>query len=241
MTYASVAVSLNLLFDIVSDDSLASLHYNAIEALIKILKNFRHIGNELADILVKKINSFISNSIPSTVALLLNNFSLFAMTFTDKLKSTIPHVIDLICKNWNTFDTLLLLRITEWIIMSYRSSFRPHILKVTSLFISDLFSRPPEVVNLIFSTFVSYGSMINDVQSIVIPAFLEWIDNANPSNAILMDVLLKFKSILAYLDTNLYCLPILKTLSSLLNKISEKDLSTVSISPNLSLSTLAKR
>lgn len=225
LVYASVAVSLNLLFDIVGDDSLVSLHSSALEALIRILKNFRHIGDELSEILVEKMNSFITNSILSTVSLFLNNFSLFAMVFGNKMKSVIPHVIDIICKNWGTLDISLLLRITEWIIMTYKTAFKPYIFKIANLFISDLFARPPEQVNLILSTFVSFGPMIKEVHSIVLPAFLDWINNTNASISmtIINDTLLKLKSILIELDDKTYGLAVLRTLSSILQRLPKSE------------------
>jgi len=213
LTYVSVATSLSILMDIIGNDALVTLHPNAIEALLTVLKNFRNIGDDLALLLVNKMKNFLENGGPSTISIILMNFASFIIVFGQKMSEIVPKAIDIICQNWGRLQISMLLRATEWIATSLANEFENHVFQITPVLLSGVKTLPSESVNDIFSVFVSYGKTLSYVDFLIIPEILVWLESHFSDTSNTSDALIKLQSLLSYCSPNgKYCNEIVRTL-----------------------------
>ena len=202
LTYVSVSTTLPLLMEIIGNDALVTLHPHAIEALLTVLKNYRTIGDDLASILVANIKSFLTNGGPSTISVILKNFASFLSGFGQKFASEIvPETVEVICKFWGRLQTSTFLRTTEWIATQLPDAFEPYVFRITKLFLASIPTVSPETANDIFSVFVSFGMLLPNVDYLVVPAFLQYIES-HVDIPTVGDILVKLQNVLTYIKDN---------------------------------------
>ena len=125
---ASVGVALLNLLDILSEEALSGLHADAIEAILKIFRaQRRQIGDSLEAELFKRFTQMIQVSGASTISVLIKNMTTLIVVLGDRFVPLVPHVVDLVCKNWGKRDMSLLTRILSWLITYLPEALEPHI------------------------------------------------------------------------------------------------------------------
>ncbi|OHT05528.1 PIKK family atypical protein kinase [Tritrichomonas foetus] len=213
MTNTAVFVSLSILLNIMNEESLSTLHSSAIEALLAILLSYKDVGEGVEEILLDKIHTIILNSGSGTVAIIMQNIISLLTVFGDKLAPLLPHIIDIVCNNWGKLDTSLLLRTIEWISVRVPEIFAHHIYRVVTLFLSDIKTQSPKVVNEIFQKFISFGHLMKTVDYLIIPALLSWIEIQSDNDIVVIEALLTLREIMIYSNCHRYCSEVIRTLN----------------------------
>lgn len=212
MGNTAVFVSLSILLNIMNEESLSTLHSSAIEALLAILLTYKEVGEEVEDLLLEKIHSIIVSSGSGTVALIMQNIIQLLTVFGDKLAPLLPHIIEIVCNNWGKLDTVLLLRTIEWISVRIPNAFAPYTNRIVTLFLSDLDTQTPEVVNEIFQKFISFGNLMQFVDYLIIPKLLSWIEIQANNDLIVTESLITLKETLIYSNCHRYSSEIIHSL-----------------------------
>ena len=209
---SALSQSLSLLIDILCDKGLSTLHAQAIESILTVLKNNRNISTSIEEIIVEKVNQALVSRDTSVVSVILHNISALITVFGDSFAPMIPNVVELVREFWGKLDTSLLLRAIEW--MGYRipNVFSDYIFVITTMLISSLPLVSIKVADDIFSTFVSLGSLIQSVDYLVIPSILIWLQAHVDDHSTSDQVLEKLKTILIICGVEKFCGEVIRTL-----------------------------
>ena len=212
LTFASVGLCLSIIFTILNDEKISTLHSIAIESLFTILKTFRQIGDELEKWLLKKINYIVVNGSSSIVTNLLTNMSVILSVLGKRIKPLIPHIFDFICLKWTAIDKSVLIRITEWLVIYVEEDFEMFIPQIANLFCNNFDSYGDKIVDDIFSAFVSFGEQIRKIDYIVYPVLLKWILYNVYKTKTCLEILPKFQEILVLGGSKKYIAQIIRTI-----------------------------
>jgi len=223
---ASVAVM--TILDILSDNSLSTLHKVAINSLLNILKSNRELGSFLEKTLVDKIaqmlqSGFFSEDLFSSMPTLMASIDL------KEFSRIIPLIIDLIEDQWNSCDRSLLVRVSLWIYHRVSDVFLPHLKRIVRVFMTDLDIKN---IDSIMSALISFGMTISPYIHIVYPPILEWIVHNSTETMTCINVLMRFKSILLNCGSHKYSIQIFSSLIQAVRTnlvLHEKSLDVISV------------
>lgn len=194
---ASVGVVLLNLLDILSEEPLAELHEDAIEAILKIFRaQRRQIGDSLEAELCKRITLMIRYSGGSTVSVLLKNLGTLILVLGERFVPLVPHVVELVCESWGKRDVSLLVRILNWLITYLPDALEPHLPKISLVLVKSLDTGDLATVSTIF-TGLDLRPHLASIGHIIIPPLCQWICRhaADPG---LEKFLRRFKEMLIY-------------------------------------------
>ena len=208
LTNLSVVRALTVILDIMEEDSLMHLHNESTQALLAILSDYRNVGDEVRDMILEKINCVLVNGGSTTIGLVIPLLTCFG----NKIAPMMPHIIDLICENWDTLDLSVLLKIIQWISVQIPEVFVPHVHKVVSLLVSSIDMLENETAKDIFVTLVSLEDLIQYVDFLIVPVFLQWLEVNCASTDVANDALICFKAILVQCRSSKFCCGIIRTL-----------------------------
>lgn len=217
LIFASVGVSLSLLFGILRDESFSALHASAIEALLTVIKVQSQFGKLLENTLIKQMNDLLTYSGPSTSNILLSNITTLIAVLGDRFRPLVPHVIDFICQKWTKLDKSQLLRITDWLVNSTHDAVAPFIPRIATVFINGFMTYDERTVDGVFSVFVSFGFQVSSITHIIYPPMLLWI-SYNAKSQIINDVLTKTRFIFINGGTANFSGQIVQTLMDLMKQ-----------------------
>jgi len=212
MNNVALCSSLSLLIDIISDKGLSTLHSQTIEAILTILKNYRQIDPVIEEKIVEQFCNMIVYGDTATISVVLHNISSIISVFGDHISPVIPNIIDLLCSSWGKIDTALLLRAIEWMGYKIPNTLSQHLYKITSMLVSSLPIVSAKIADDIFSTFVTLGDIIQQVDYLIIPSMLQWLETHVDDTQTSELVLEKLKSILLICGCEKYCGEVIRTL-----------------------------
>lgn len=208
LTNLSVVRSLSGILDIMEEDSLVHLHNESAQALLAILSDYRNVGDEVRDMILEKINCVLVTGGSRTLGLVIPLLTCFG----NKVAPMMPHIINLICENWDTLDFSVLIKIIQWISVQIPEVFIPHVHRVVSLLVSSIDMLENETVKEIFVTLVSLEDLIQYVDFLVVPVLLSWLEINCGSTDLANDALICFKAILVHSRSTKFCCGIIRTL-----------------------------
>ncbi|KAH0790821.1 PIKK family atypical protein kinase [Histomonas meleagridis] len=226
LTMASIGVAALKILDILSEESLSALHSNAMEALLNIIRAYRlTITEELEAHIMKRITHIMTSGGASTTSVLIKNMSTFITILGEKFIPLVPHVVDLICHNWATYDQSLLTRISNWLMLYLPDAYIPHLPQITSVFVKNIDHDDVKTVGAILLSVYSFGTAVKTVDHILYPPLLNWI--IFHANENIEDILATLKDILINGGAQKFSSQVLKTMIQI-----------VEINPNLQLKAL---
>lgn len=203
LLFASNGIVLSTLLDIMINPSLFSLFSSSLEALLIILRRNRTIGESFQSLLLSSFEEILHSNSESNIYSLLSSFPTIIAILGKNFAPSALTTINFICDKWFVYDKITLLRIIEWIKISTPESLRPHVLRISSVFLSDIMSAPFTIVESVFSTFVSLGIYNQIIAKIIIPDILKWINNHALDTEQCIQILPKLEGIIR----NGYCEP----------------------------------
>jgi FKBP12-rapamycin complex-associated protein len=208
LTNLAVFRSLFVIFDIVNEESLSHLHSVSIESLLAILSGSKNIGDEVLDMVLEKIDYVVTNGGSRTVTLVIPLLSCLG----DRMAPILPHVIDMICGNWDKLDSSLILKTVQWIAVQVPQIFVPYMHRIVALFMNSIETLPPEKVEEIFVAFISFGSLLKYIDYLLIPAICSWMELHTHLTDVACHVLICLKAIVGECGSSKYCESIVRTL-----------------------------
>ncbi|EAY17625.1 PIKK family atypical protein kinase [Trichomonas vaginalis G3] len=211
---ASIGIGLINILDILGDESLASLHSYAIDSLIKFLKVNRSLEEDFESLLMMRVNALLQSRGTSTTSVLLSNMATLVTSLGARFKPLVPQVIDLICEQWGKIDPVTFTRTTEWLAISLPKVFVNYLPRIALLFTKDFAILQPKAVHTILSCLVSFGTLLNQVDHIIIPPILSWLLDNAMSTTDVMQTLIRFKQICILAGGAKFAGPIFSTLIS---------------------------
>lgn len=214
LTSLSVVRSLCTILDIIDEDTLIHLRYDATETLLEILSDYKDWDAEVMDMILEKVGSVVVNGGARTLGLVVPLLTCFG----SKVEPMLPPIINLISENWDKLDLSVLLKTVQWISVQIPDVFIPHVLQVVSLVVNSLSMPQCDCVSEIFVTFASLRSLMRYVDFLVVPAILSWLEINCQSTDITNDALICFKAILMYCRSNKFCSGIIRTLLMICEK-----------------------
>ena len=196
---ASVGVALLNLLDILSEEALSGLHADAIEAILKIFRaQRRQIGDSLEAELFKRFTQMIQVSGASTISVLIKNMTTLIVVLGDRFVPLVPHVVDLVCKNWGKRDMSLLTRILSWMITYLPEALEPHIPKIAMLVVKSFESSDAATLSRLFSS-LDLRRYLSSIDHVIFPPLCEWLC-FHPDDPGMEQLLPRFREMLIYAD-----------------------------------------
>lgn len=203
----SVITSLHLVMEILNDESLANIQQLALEALLSILKYFPPTDSVIDKAVLQTIIEIYKNSKNS----MINQIPTILRIFNDKSQSIISDIVDSLFSSWGKIDTSLILRTINWLSITVPDYLQPHLQKLTVLITTSISLQPYSIVKEIMTAIATFGRLLQTVDYIVIPCFMNFIEiNANNSETA-NDALSQFKIILSQCDVTKFSASLVKS------------------------------
>jgi len=212
-------ISITMILDVLSNETISTLHNVAIETLLVLLKLNRQIGKDLELAIIEKFQYLLLSPNPSTANLVLTNISTFITVLGDSSSALVPMCVDFITKHWKSLDKVLLIRMCEWIMISHSSTFLPFLPKIALIYSDELDNcSDVSLISSLLSSFVTFGDAIKSVDFVIIPSILRLLHRIGPKQANILDRLF---SILIRIDTKKYFIPITRALMAFVQEYPE--------------------
>lgn len=203
----SVITSLHTVMEILSDESLVNFQPLAFEALLSILKYFPPTDETIEEEVLQKVIHICRNSMTS----MMHNISTLLYIFGDKIGPLMPYLMDSIFENWGKISTTLILRTINMVSLSVPKFFEPYLSKIAVLITTSLSLQPSSVVIEIMATILTFGNLLNTVDYIIIPSFINWIETNAKNTEIANTFLYQFRTILINCEVTKFSTELIKT------------------------------
>ncbi|EAY05942.1 PIKK family atypical protein kinase [Trichomonas vaginalis G3] len=209
----SANTSFGIVLNVLTDSSLVALHPKAIDSLLLVLKSHRILNPQFEDYLANVLRSMILEADNSaTVSIILHNLSVFITILGNKFAPIIPPLIDLICTNWGRLESGLILRALQWMAFRISELLSPYLVRITNVILSSLPLLPAKAADDVFSIYISMGSMMKEVDYILVPSLLNWLEVNFADTFLSEQVIQKLLTILNEVGTERYVSEVIRTL-----------------------------
>ncbi|EAY19275.1 PIKK family atypical protein kinase [Trichomonas vaginalis G3] len=189
---ASFSIAITCIVNLLSDESLVTLHSPSIEALMTILKSGHKFSDYAKDQLINCVENTILHSNLTTISIFISNISIISNALKDSFKSVIPVLVKFICQRWKQIDSLQLIQLFHIMMQNYRETVTPFIPSIADLFVDEFDNKSPLIIQRIVDIILSFGPSVNDVAHIVFPPILTWLYNnatdTKSCNYVLQDI-----------------------------------------------------
>lgn len=209
----SANTSFGIVLNVLTDSSLVALHPKAIDSLLLVLKSHRTLNPQFEDFLANVLKTIITETDNSaTVSIILHNLSVFITILGNKFAPIIPPLIDLVCATWGKLESGLILRALQWMAFRISELLSPYLVRITNVILSSLPLLPAKAADDVFSIYISMGAMMKEVDYILVPSILNWLE-VNFSDTFLAEqVIAKLLTILNEVGTERYVSEVIRTL-----------------------------
>ncbi|OHT09395.1 PIKK family atypical protein kinase [Tritrichomonas foetus] len=211
LTVASVGVSLMNILDILSEESLSSLHAIAFTILPKILGKHRtSISGSMEAEFLQRITKLLTTASDSTILVIINYMVALISVLQERFAPLVPHVINLITKYWSKLDQALLMRVGTWMMQYNRGVCNSYLPRLASVYVSEFSTADEKKVSSILVEIVSFGGGVSTVDHIIFPPILKWIQSHANDN--INNLLTHLKQIVVQAESLKFASQILKVM-----------------------------
>lgn len=211
ITNISVYTSISILLNILTEESLSTLHFASIESLLSILLTYHNVGEGFEKLILDKITNVISNGDDAATSMTMQNIIPLLTVFGNKLAPLLPVIIDMIRKTWKKSTIPSNLQAIRWIALRIPNEFAHYIHQIVILLLEPISGLSDETTSSIYLTIISFGPLMKQVDYLIIPSILSWLEN-NTSYEIKKDGLTCLKEIIIQCKSRKYCTEIIRTL-----------------------------
>ena len=210
--YAATGVILSNIFDILGDESLEQLHTFAVDAFLLILKSNRQIDPALEKEFLKRVGNFMTSNSSASKTILLTNLSTIIALLGEKYSPLVPTTVDFICKEWESADKAALLRITEWMMINVPQTLTHYLVRLANVFTSNIRQVDNKATELIYNTFLSFGSSVSAIEHIVYPSLLDTIARTSLETEVCASLVDKLRQLISFTGAAKFSAPIIRTM-----------------------------